>query len=286
MQAVESLKFCTLMGSFCPNHIKIQLKKYWRVSFMTMKSDSKYKEKLNCDFKSDMRNLMNFHPTTQKSENFFLIGSFCPKYTRFEGQKYRRVISHDTEQWCETWINHDLVVSKMTWGIGWTFVRGLKNMKNCTLMASFCPKHIMLRLENYIGIMYHDTEQWCKNWRKTDSWLEKWHDAEEWCKILRKVLWGIWWILMRVVTSLKIFTLMCYFCRKYITFVPKIYRGVMCHNTEEWYKIWAKSIMRNLTNFDPTLEILKLCTLMGSFWPKYIMFELKKYRVVRHYTED
>ena len=29
--AVESLKFCTLMGSFCPNHTKFQLKKYRRV---------------------------------------------------------------------------------------------------------------------------------------------------------------------------------------------------------------------------------------------------------------
>ena len=29
--AVESLKFFTLMGSFCPNHIKFQLKKYRRV---------------------------------------------------------------------------------------------------------------------------------------------------------------------------------------------------------------------------------------------------------------
>ena len=29
--AVESLTFCTLMGSFCPNHINFQLKKYRRV---------------------------------------------------------------------------------------------------------------------------------------------------------------------------------------------------------------------------------------------------------------
>ena len=29
--AVESLKFCTLMGSFCPNHVQFQLKKYRRV---------------------------------------------------------------------------------------------------------------------------------------------------------------------------------------------------------------------------------------------------------------
>ena len=26
------------------------------------------------------------------------------------------------------------------------------------------------------------------------------------------------------------------------------------------------------------LNVSKSCTLMGSFWPKYIMFELKKYR--------
>ena len=31
-----------------------------------------------------MRNLVNFHPTTQKSKNFTLMGYFCPKYVRFE----------------------------------------------------------------------------------------------------------------------------------------------------------------------------------------------------------
>ena len=31
MQAVESLEICTLMGFFCPKHIKIQIKKYRRV---------------------------------------------------------------------------------------------------------------------------------------------------------------------------------------------------------------------------------------------------------------
>ena len=66
---------------------------------MTLKSDAKFKEKLTCGFKYDMRNLMNFQPTTQKSETFFfLIGSFCPKYSRFELQKNRGIILHDTEQ--------------------------------------------------------------------------------------------------------------------------------------------------------------------------------------------
>ena len=50
---------------------------------MTLKSNAKFKGKLTCDFKCE-RNLVNFHPTTQKSENFILIDSLCPKYKSFE----------------------------------------------------------------------------------------------------------------------------------------------------------------------------------------------------------
>ena len=53
-----------------------------------------------------------------------------------------------------------------------------------------------------------------------------------------KMRWAICWILMWAVASLKICTLMCYFCRNYIMLEPKKYRGVMYHNTEEWCKIW------------------------------------------------
>ena len=42
------------------------------------------KEKLTSGFKYDMRNLLNFHSTTQKSENFTPVGYFCPKYMRFD----------------------------------------------------------------------------------------------------------------------------------------------------------------------------------------------------------
>ena len=69
---------------------------------MKLKSDAKRKEKLTCGLKYDMSNFVNFHPTTQKSENFFSMDSFCPKYTtRFELQKYRGVIMHDAEQSCK-----------------------------------------------------------------------------------------------------------------------------------------------------------------------------------------
>ena len=52
--------------------------------------------------------------------------------------------------------------------------------------------------------MSHDTEEPCKAWRKTDFWFQKWQ--------------GIWLILTQAVESLKISTLMDYFCRKYVMF--------------------------------------------------------------------
>ena len=53
---------------------------------------------------------------------------------------------------------------------------------------------------------------------------------------------------------------------------------------EEELACALKNDVKNLANFDANLRI---STLMGFFWPKYIIFELKKYRdVMRHYTED
>ena len=51
---------------------------------MILESNAKFGEKLTCGSKNDMRNFVNFHPATQKSENFTSVGHFCPKYKRFE----------------------------------------------------------------------------------------------------------------------------------------------------------------------------------------------------------
>ena len=111
--------------------------------------------------------------------------------------------------------------------------------------------------------------------------------------LVPKMTWGIWWILKWAVASLKICTFMYYFCRKYIMLEPKKYKGVMCHNINKWCKIWKETGLyfekkdEDLVNFDPAFKSLTICTLMGSFWPKNIMFELKKYEeVMCNYTED
>ena len=87
-QKSNILHFDGFLLSYRINCINFQLKKTEELSLVTLKSDAKIKEKLTYVFKYDMRNLVNFHPTTQKSEFFFSIGSFCPNYTRFKLQKY------------------------------------------------------------------------------------------------------------------------------------------------------------------------------------------------------
>ena len=67
----------------------------------------------------------------------------------------------------------------------------------------------------------------------------------------------------------------------------KLYKGVMCYDNEEWYKIW-KEIDLSVQNWHEEFnkfwpehsKISKIFTLMGCFWPKYTMFELRKYRRV------
>ena len=39
---------------------------------MAMKNDAKFEEELTCQFKIDMRNLMNFDPSTQKAQKYAL----------------------------------------------------------------------------------------------------------------------------------------------------------------------------------------------------------------------
>ena len=42
-----------------------------------------------------------------------LIGSFCWKYTKFQLQKYKGVLSHDTGKWCKIWIDTDILFQKL-----------------------------------------------------------------------------------------------------------------------------------------------------------------------------
>ena len=87
-------------------------------------------------------------------------------------------------------------------------------------------------------------------WRVMQSLKRNWF-------LVQKMTRRIWWILMWAVASLKISTLMCYFCRKYIMFEPKSTEE-LCVITlendakfEEELTCALKNDMRNLANFWP-----------------------------------
>ena len=69
----EQLKVSKLRFSWDPliqSRKSMSLKSTEELCVMTMKKDAKFEEELTCHFKTDMRNLMNFDPSTRKSQKF------------------------------------------------------------------------------------------------------------------------------------------------------------------------------------------------------------------------
>ena len=72
-------KIFTLMSSFWAKYILVELKNREELSFMTLKSDAKFKEKLTCCLENDMMNLANFHQSTRKCQNWNFDEILLPK---------------------------------------------------------------------------------------------------------------------------------------------------------------------------------------------------------------
>ena len=87
--------------------------------------------------------------------------------------------------------------------------------------------------------------------------------------------------------SLKIGTLIGSFYPKLKMNELRIYREVMCHDNEAWFKTWwgidlsVQNWHEQFDKFGPEYsKISKICALMDCFWWKYIMFGVNKYREV------
>ena len=66
----------------------------------------------------------------------------------------------------------------------------------------------MFDLKKYRGVIFHDTEGWCKIWRKTDLWFGKWHEeygkfSPEQLKVSKLAYWWDPLIQSRKSVSLK-----------------------------------------------------------------------------------
>ena len=183
-------------------------------------------------------------------------------------------MSHDTEELCKIW---GFFVSKMTrtW---WILIRALKRLKYLHFDWPLLCKvyNVWLRKAQRRCVSWHSRVM--QNLKK--NWLVVW-----------KMTWGIWQIFIRTLESNKIGTFMGSFLSKVEMswkFTEELCVMAMKNDekSEEELSCRFKIDIRNLRNFDSRAgKVSKIYTLIGCFWPKYIMFELKKYRgVIFHET--
>ena len=124
--------------------------------------------------------------------------------------------------------------------------------------------------------MCHETEEWCKMWGGTDLFFEKWYEKSDkfWSYFLKSENFHFNGLLLIKVHNDWITGKLCVITLKNDT---KFEKELTCP---------LKNVMKNFVNFYPTLESLKICILMDSFWSKYIIFELKYYRRVMCHDTD
>ena len=61
----------------------------------------------------------------------------------------------------------------------WILAWALKILKISTLVGFFCADYMTFDLKKYRGVIFHDTEESCKIWRKTDLWFGKLHEESD-----------------------------------------------------------------------------------------------------------
>ena len=157
---------------------------------------------------------------------------------------YRGVLCNDTEEWWKIWrvIWIDL---PQNWQKKFDkfWLENLKVSKTYTLTGCFWPKYWMFQLKKYSKVIFHNTREWCKFWRKTNLWFRKWHQefGKLWPEETKVSKLGLLlgpFIQSRKCMSLKFTRELCV---KIMKNDAKFEKEVTCQ-----FKIY----MRNLTNFD------------------------------------
>ena len=136
----------------------------------------------------------------------------------FELKKYRGVIFHDTEGWYKIWRGIDLSFQNWQEEFDIVWLEHLGVSKIFPLMGSFWAKFVWA-----IGVILHDIEEWYKIWRGINLSFENWHEEFDNFDLITESLKNIHFnglLLSKV----------------YIVLAKKC-RGVIFHDTEEWYKI-------------------------------------------------
>ena len=133
-------QICTLIGYFCWEYIKFQLKKLWR-SNVSWYQRVVQNLKRNLFFVSKMTIIWWILTRALKRlKNLRYDWSLLSKVYNVWPKKVLGSIFHDNEESCKMWKKNWLVIWKMTWGIWQIFIRTLENVKIGIFMGSFFPK--------------------------------------------------------------------------------------------------------------------------------------------------
>ena len=144
----------------------------------------------------------------------------------------------------------------------------VKFYKICTLIGYFCWKYIKFQQKKYGGNMSHDTKSAAKFEEKLTCGLE--NDMRNLANFHQNT-WNCqnWYFHGTLLSKVQ------------NTWATNLQRSY--NDTEEWWKIW-RGIDLSFQNWHKEFDefwlenskVSKMYTLVGCFWPKYIMFELKK----------
>ena len=134
----------------------------WGKRVMKLKNDAELEEKLTSALENDMRNLANFHQSTWKCQKWDFDVILLSKLEDLCAEIYREFMCNDTEEWWNIWRGIDLSFQNWHEEFDEFWHDHSKVSKTCTLIGSFARIYIMFELKKYRGIIFHDTEGWCK----------------------------------------------------------------------------------------------------------------------------
>ena len=127
-------------GFFSTKVYNVRDKKVQRrvVFFMTLKSDSKFEEKMACGLENDRKNLVNFSPEYSKVSELELWWDLFIQSRKGMTLKF-------TEELCVMTIMQNLernwlAIPKLTWGIRQILTRALKSFQNLHFSKLFLTK--------------------------------------------------------------------------------------------------------------------------------------------------
>ena len=167
---------------------------------MTLKSDAKFEEKLNCCMENDMRNFANFHQRTRKCQNWNFQKILFSKNENVWAFNLQWIYVSWQWRMIQKFKRNWLVVLKLTWtsqNLTGALEKPKKNFFNWLLVTK-------------VYIVWVSKVQWSYltwNWRFMQILKKDW-------RVLWKKTWEICQIFIRELESVKIGTLMGSFCPK------------------------------------------------------------------------